>query len=105
MSLPYSPSRLRAVFMLLKVSALFALCGGASWAATAEPPPNILWIMSDDHAVNGAGAYGGRLASLNLTPNIDRLAREGVRLTNAFRTNSICTPNNRVGALETARWG
>jgi arylsulfatase A-like enzyme len=49
--------------------------------------------MSDDHAVNGVGAYGGRLASLNPTPNIDRLAREGVRLTNAFCTNSICTPS------------
>ena len=54
--------------------------------------PNILWIMSDDHAVTGVGAYGGRLATLDPTPNIDRLALEGVRLTNAFCTNSICTP-------------
>lgn len=34
--------------------------------------------MSDDHAVNGVGAYGGRLAALDPTPNIDRLAREGI---------------------------
>lgn len=49
--------------------------------------------MSDDHAAHAIGAYGGRLAGLNPTPNIDRLAREGVRLTNCFCTNSICTPS------------
>ncbi len=42
--------------------------------------PNILFIMSDDHAAHGIGAYGGRLAALDPTPNIDRLAREGIRL-------------------------
>jgi arylsulfatase A-like enzyme len=67
---------------------------GAESPASADSrrQPNILWIMSDDHAVNGVGAYGGRLAGLNPTPNIDRLAKEGVRLTNALCTNSICTP-------------
>ena len=60
--------------------------------ATADRP-NILYIMSDDHAATGIGAYGGRLAELNPTPNIDSLAREGVRLANCFCTNSICTPS------------
>jgi len=55
--------------------------------------PNILFIMSDDHAATGIGAYGSRLAPLNPTPNIDRLASEGVRLANCFCTNSICTPS------------
>lgn len=55
-------------------------------------PPNILFIMSDDHAAHAIGAYGGRLAALDPTPNIDRLANEGVRLTNFFCTNSICVP-------------
>ena len=49
--------------------------------------------MSDDHAAHAIGAYGGRLATLDPTPNIDRLAREGVRLTNCFCTNSICVPS------------
>lgn len=74
----------------------FIALAAAHITAAAESttrPPNILWIMSDDHAVNGVGAYGGRLAPLNPTPHIDRLAREGVRLTNAFCTNSICTPS------------
>ena len=50
--------------------------------------PNILWIMSDDHARQAVGAYGGRLAPLNPTPTIDRLAREGIRFDNVFCSNS-----------------
>ena len=56
------------------------------------PRPNILYIMSDDHAANAISAYGSRLADLFQTPNMDRIAREGVRLENFFSTNSICTP-------------
>jgi len=55
--------------------------------------PNILFIMSDDHAVPAVSAYGGRL---NSTPNIDRLAKEGSRFDAAFVTNSICTPSRAV---------
>ncbi len=55
--------------------------------------PNILFLMTDDHAAHALGAYGGRLAGLDPTPHLDRLASEGVRLTNAFVTNSICTPS------------
>ena len=61
--------------------------------AIAADQPNILFIMSDDHAAHAIGAYGGRLAELDPTPNIDRLAREGARLANCFCTNSICTPS------------
>ena len=52
--------------------------------------PNIIFIMSDDHAAHAISAYGSRV---NRTPNIDRLAREGALLTNVFATNSICTPS------------
>lgn len=62
-------------------------------AAVAADKPNVLFIMSDDHATNGIGAYGGRFASLNPTPNIDRLASEGMIFEQAFATNSICTPS------------
>jgi arylsulfatase A-like enzyme len=86
----------RRVTMLVGLVAL--LLGGM----TAEPlkrmaanerRPNIVLIMSDDHAAHAIGAYGGRLAALEPTPQIDRLAREGVRLTNCFATNAICTPS------------
>lgn len=55
--------------------------------------PNILFIMSDDHASQAVGAYGGRLKSLNMTPNIDSLARDGMLFENCFVVNSICTPS------------
>ncbi len=72
--------------------------------------PNILFIMSDDHAARAISCYG---AGLNSTPNIDRIAREGMRLDRCYVTNSICTPSrasiltgtynhvNRVTTLDT----
>jgi arylsulfatase A-like enzyme len=55
--------------------------------------PNILFIMSDDHTTQAIGAYGSRLAGLNPTPNIDALARNGMRFDRVFCHNSICTPS------------
>lgn len=52
--------------------------------------PNIIFILSDDHAYQAISAYGSRLAS---TPNIDRIAREGALFTRAMVTNSICGPS------------
>ena len=57
--------------------------------ATADRP-NIIFIMSDDHAAHAISAYGSHV---NQTSNIDRLAREGMLLRNVFVTNSICTPS------------
>lgn len=54
--------------------------------------PNILYIMSDDHAANAISCYGSRLAQVFSTPNLDRLGAEGVRLNRYYSTNSICTP-------------
>jgi len=55
--------------------------------------PNILFIMSDDHASHAIGCYGSRL---NQTPNIDRIAQKGVRFDNCFCTNGICAPSRAV---------
>lgn len=55
--------------------------------------PNILYIMTDDHGYQAISCYGSRI---NTTPNIDRLAREGVRFTNAFCTNAVCAPSRAV---------
>lgn len=56
-------------------------------------PPNIIYIMSDDHAAHAISAYEGIYAELAPTPNIDRLASEGALFTNTFCTNSICGPS------------
>lgn len=61
--------------------------------ADADERPNILFIMSDDHTAQAVGAYATLLKSLNPTPTIDRLAREGICFDNAFCTNAICTPS------------
>jgi arylsulfatase A-like enzyme len=61
--------------------------------AKAADRPNIVWIFSDDHSYQTIGAYGGRLQSLNPSPNIDRLAREGMRFDRAYVGNSICAPS------------
>ena len=68
---------------------LFAILATECWA----DKPNILFIMSDDHTSQAIGAYESRLAKLNPTPTIDRLSREGVLFSNAFCTNSICSPS------------
>ena len=58
--------------------------------ARAADRPNILYIMADDHAAHAISAYGSRI---NQTPNIDRIARDGMRFDHCFVTNSICTPS------------
>ncbi|AWW32795.1 sulfatase [Echinicola strongylocentroti] len=57
---------------------------------TKGKKPNILFIMSDDHAYQAISAYGSKLVQ---TPHIDRLAKEGMLFTNASVTNSICAPS------------
>ena len=86
---------------------LFALAAGLASLASAAPAaaqdarperPNILFIMTDDHAAHALGVAGSRLSGLNPTPTLDRLAAEGMRFERAFVTNSICTPS-RATAL------
>ncbi|MDP4680216.1 MAG: sulfatase [Cyclobacteriaceae bacterium] len=55
--------------------------------------PNILFIMTDDHAVRAISCYDG---SINQTPNLDRIAKEGVIFKNSFVSNSICAPSRAV---------
>jgi arylsulfatase A-like enzyme len=61
-----------------------------SLSAPAASRLNILYIMSDDHAAHAISAYGSRV---NQTPNIDRLAKAGIRFNNCFAVNSICSPS------------
>ncbi|MBT8045128.1 MAG: sulfatase [Verrucomicrobiae bacterium] len=63
---------------------------------SASEKPNIIWIFSDDHSYQTIGAYGGRLQHLNMTPNIDRLAAEGMRFDRCYVSNSICGPARAV---------
>jgi len=79
---------MRSLFVCLLFSTLFLSC-----SETKQSPPNILFIMSDDHAFQAVSAYGH---DLNHTPNIDRIAKEGALFERAFVTNSICAPSRAV---------
>ncbi|VGO18081.1 sulfatase family protein [Pontiella sulfatireligans] len=78
---------------LLNLLLGYALTGIFVQHAVAEKRPNIVWFFSDDHSYQTIGAYGGRLASLNPTPNLDKLAREGMRFDRCYVGNSICCPS------------
>ena len=75
------------------IGLLLAMVGTCAVVHGADQRPNILYIMSDDHAVTAIGAYGSRLAPLNPTPTLDRLAAEGMVLENTFCNNSVCSPS------------
>jgi arylsulfatase A-like enzyme len=77
----------------LRLIVCWAVLLSAGFAQGADRRPNILFIMSDDHASQAIGAYGGRLAELDPTPNIDALAKAGMRFDAVFCHNSICTPS------------
>ena len=76
------------------ISLLLSLLPAAAPSPNGEASrPNILYIMSDDHAYQAISAYGGAVAQLAPTPNIDRLAREGMRFDNSFVENSLSSPS------------
>ena len=88
-----------AIFILL--AALATLAGtevavGEEDKKSGSVRPNILFIFSDDHATHAIGAYDGLYKSIDPTPNIDRLASEGMLFENSFCTNSICGPSRAV---------
>ena len=66
---------------------------GCSRNSETKTKPNILFIMSDDHAYQAISAYDNRLIQ---TPNIDKIANEGMLFNNACVTNSICAPSRAV---------
>ena len=78
----------------MKILSLFCLfLLSVSFLFSNDQRPNVLFIMSDDHTSQAIGAYQSRLAKLNPTPTIDRLAKEGMLFENAFCSNSICAPS------------
>ncbi|MDR0336905.1 MAG: sulfatase [Planctomycetaceae bacterium] len=77
-----------SVLMFFVVSAMFSVSVFA-----AETRPNIVFIFTDDHAYQAIGAYG---SNRNETPQMDKLAAQGMRFTNCCVTNSLCGPSRAV---------
>src|SRR5246127_1374327 len=85
--MPYKMNRRDFLGLVAGGSLAFALPDGS------PERPNILYNMANDHASHAISAYGSRI---NQTPNLDRIAHEGMRFDNCFCTNSICTPSRGV---------
>ena len=80
-------------FLTFAAMALSLSIGQTAIAQDKDARPNILFIFSDDHAYQSISAYG---SLVNKTPNLDRIANEGMRFDRAFVTNSICGPSRAV---------
>ena len=74
---------------MLRRSFLGALAGGLLPAPAAGPKTNIIFILADDFGARDLACYGGRYFA---TPNIDRIAAEGARFTNAYAACPVCSP-------------
>jgi arylsulfatase A-like enzyme len=84
---------------ILPVALLGWLAAGAAWAQQ----PNLIVIMSDDQGTNAVSAYGPGVGGAVSTPNIDRIASQGVKFSNAFGVDQICAPNRAT--LLTGKYG
>ncbi|WP_235296278.1 sulfatase family protein [Portibacter marinus] len=84
---------MKYIFLSIFCTVTFLSCSNTETAEKNKPKPNILFIMSDDHAYQAISAYEDDLLQ---TPNIDRIANEGMLFTNACVTNSICAPSRAV---------
>lgn len=80
--------------MMIRISfLLFLVAVAACRPQEAKKRPNIIVIMTDDHAKNAVSAFGSKMIN---TPNIDRIGKEGIKFNNAFVTNALCGPSRAV---------
>ena len=79
---------IKAAYALPLAAAGLTACGGN--ASQEEQKPNIIFIMTDDHTTQAMSCYGGRLLD---TPNMDRIAEEGIRFDNCYATNALSGPS------------
>jgi arylsulfatase A len=99
----FMSARRTAFFLAAALAGLTTACGGSSPTAPPSPPvvalpsptpppgpPNVVIILADDMGYGDIGVYG---ATLNKTPNLDRLAAEGVRMTDFRVPSALCTPS------------
>ncbi len=84
-----STLKVQHILIIIAAALLITSCSKAQKDKRVKKP-NIIFIMSDDHAYQAISAYGSNLIE---TPNIDRIAKEGMLFTNACVTNSVCAPS------------
>ncbi|MBD0403900.1 sulfatase [Flammeovirga sp. EKP202] len=77
----------------LYLISLLLLITTTAFSQEKDQRPNIIYIMSDDHALQAISAYGHEISKVAPTPNIDRIAKEGIQFNQSFVTNSLCGPS------------
>lgn len=94
---PAAPRRVSSIIMLVRVLVLLAGLGPLVAAAQAEPPPNILFLFSDDQRADTIRALGNAAIE---TPNLDRLVHEGTVFTRAYcmgaLQGAVCVPSRAM---------
>jgi arylsulfatase A-like enzyme len=85
--------RTLSLFIFAGLTSLLACGGNAEKPEASAAAPNIIFVFTDDHGYQAISAYGSKV---NKTPNMDRLATEGMRFDRCFVTNSICGPSRAV---------
>ncbi|WP_439130890.1 sulfatase family protein [Polaribacter sp.] len=80
----------KAVLLLVII---FISCQKSTKSSSESKRPNIVFILSDDHATNAISAYSDIFKEFAPTPNIDKIAKDGAILKNVFSTNAICGPS------------
>jgi len=75
---------------------IFAACGATAFAA---PKPNIVFFLADDLGQRDLGSYGSTFYE---TPNLDRMAKDGARFTDAYAACPVCSPTR--ASLMTGQW-
>lgn len=83
-------NKFAGIVNIILFAGLIGLLYACSTSTQKQERPNIVFIMSDDHAYQALSAYSNKLIE---TPNIDRIAERGMLFTNASVTNSICAPS------------
>jgi len=84
---------MKYIFYVFAAIAMLSSGCGSNQTGSSGEKPNIIFIMSDDHATQALSCYGSRLIE---TPNLDQLAADGMLFNKAFVTNSICAPSRAV---------
>jgi arylsulfatase A len=86
---PINITRMNRAFLSLLILSLISGCAAQKLSQMANPP-NVIILLTDDQGYNDLGCYGSPLIE---TPNIDRMAREGMRFTDYYVAAPLCTPS------------
>ena len=79
---------MRRLFTMSRLFFLTAV-GCLGWSVTADERPNIIYIMADDLGYGDLGCFGQKVVR---TPRIDRMAAEGIRMTDHYSGHTVCRP-------------